>query len=491
MIYPLEVESTTIDPAMTVDPQMTELLQNVAEGLVAYDERNRIAPLLAETWDVSDRGRTYTFHIRKGVTFSNGRPLVADDFRWTWERNLAPKLAAPLAIDYLGAIVGAKVFAAGKADHISGIRVLDDSTLQVTIEKPRPYFLGDLVVASAVIAREAAGPKAVTSSAGLVGTGPYKLVSYRPNEEIRLDANRGYWQGPPRLAHIRRPIVLDPATRLNRFLAGDLDLVTVGRQEAAVLSPNLRARLRLVPIAQTSWLSLGQKGYPPFRDVRVRQAFAMSIDRNRLVTDLLSGTSPAFGLIPHGVPGYDPSYRGLPFDPARARALLAEAGYPGGRGLPSVELSYSSAYAENRIIAEAAATDLARYLNVRVKAVLLEQGALFEKAKRGALQMGIGYWAADYLDPQNFVSMQVSSSGPVNRTGFRDLQVDALCAKADGEANPDLRLSLYRQAERRAVGLAARIPIFMTNAPILISGHVKDLKFNALSLMSMASVQIK
>ena len=493
LTYPLQAKNTTLDPGKVNDAYMAELLQNVVEPLVIYNEKNTLVPWLAERWDVTDGGKTYIFHLRKGVKFSNGRPLVADDFRWTWERVLAPSFASPAAGNYLLNIQGVPEYMAGKAKSISGVMALDDATLRVTLDKPRPYFLGNLTVpTAAVMAKEAAGEKEATTVEAVVGTGPFRLAKLVPDAELDLDANSGYWGGKPGIAHVRRPIITDPAARLARFLSGDLDYLELDRQSAQSLDKARReaGHLRYVTRPWLQFLVLGEKAYPAFKDARVRQALAMAIDRKRLVGQLLAGYDEAKGLVPHGVPGYQEDYKGLAFDPAKARSLLAQAGFPGGKGLPAIELDYTTSIAENRVIAESVATDLQKNLGVTVKPLLIEWGAYLDRQDHGKLAMGTVGWSADYLDPQNFTSMQVASFGPQDKEGFKDAQVDALCAQADSDLDMKRRFDLYRRAEDRAVEQAARIPIFMMNQPIMTSSRLKRLPINAIGVMPLLHAEV-
>lgn len=492
-VYPLQAKNTTLDPGKVNDIYVSELLQNVVEPLVMYDEKNEVVPCLAEKWDLTDGGKTYVFHLRKGVKYADGKTLKAADFKAVWERSLLPKFGSPAAANYLSNIVGVADMVSGKATELTGVKAIDDETLSVTIDQPRPYFLGNLAtLAAAVYEPGAAGPNEITTIEKLVGTGPFKLSKLAPDAEIDLDANENYWGGRPRVAHIKRPIVTDPSARLSRFLSGEFDYIELARQDAQNLDKAKAEKggLRFVPRASLDFLILGEGAYPPFRDVRVRQAFAMAIDRKHLVADLLAGYDEAKGLVPHGVPGYQADYAGLAFDPAKAKSLLAAAGYPEGKGLPAVELDYTSINAENRVIAESVATDLSKNLGVKVQPQLLEWGAYLDRQDHGKVPIGSVGWTADYLDQQNFVSMQVASFGPQDKEGFRDAQVDALCAKADIETRPAVRNDLYKQAERRAIEQAARIPIYMSNVPIMTSPRLKGLRMNAIGLMPHTQVEL-
>ncbi len=493
IVYPLQAKNTTLDPGKVNDTYMAEVLQNVVEPLVTYDEKNTIVPCLAERWGSTNGGRTYVFYLRKGVKFSNGRPLVADDFRLSWERYLAPSFASPAAGNYLLNIEGVPEYMAGKAKSIKGVKALDESTLSVTLDRPRPYFLGNLTVpTSAVMATEISGDKEATTVEAVVGTGPFRLSKLVPDAELDLEANPGYWGGKPTIAHIRRPIITDSSARLSRFLSGQLDYLELDRQSAQTLDRTKAdaGHLRFLPRASLSFLVLGEKAYPPFKDARVRQAFAMSIDRKRLVGQLLAGYDEGRGLVPHGVPGYQEAYKGLEFNPVKARELLAQAGYPGGKGLPTVELDYTTIRAESRVIAEAVATDVGKNLGVKVSPLLIEWGAYLDRQDHGRIPIGTVGWIADYLDPQNFISMQVASFGPQDKEGFKDPEVDALCSRADSSPDPNVRADLYRQAEDRAIEQAARIPIYMENQPVMTSSRVKRLPMNSIGLMPLFHAEV-
>ena len=471
---------------------MTDIFNNVFEGLVGYDEKNVLAPRLAERWDVTDGGRTYVFHLRP-AKFHDGRELTAEDFRWTWERNLGKPLASPIAADYLGAIVGVREFAEGKAPFISGVRVVDPHTLSVTLDKPRPYFLGNLTYpCTFALSKTVVGPKEMRTTAETIGTGPFKLAKVGEDTQVDLEAFDGYWGGKPKVAKIARPVVIDGATRLNGFRNGQYDLLPLPRTDVANAEndPRLKANLRYEPRAAVFYFLLNQKEYAPFRDVRVRKAFAMAFDRERLVNDLLSGQTVANGLVPPGVPGYQAAYKGLPFDAKAARALLTEAGYPNGKGLPPLELDYRSSRPDSRIACEAAATGWRKELNAPITTKALELGALLDRRNKDLLQMALLSWNADYLDPQNFLSLLMLSTSKLNHDGFHDEEFDRLCAQADVDGDPVRRAGLYRQAERIAVERAARLPIYFERQPLLVSPRVKGLRTNLFGFMPHTSLEV-
>ncbi len=491
LTYPLTTKNRTLDPGKVNDSYGFELLQNVVEGLVFIDKDFRIQPWLAQSWDVKDGGRTYVFHIRKGVKYSNGRELVAGDFKWNWERVLAPSFGFPDATMYFSAIQGAMDYAGGKAKSISGVAVLDDHTLQVRLTAPRWYFIYYMTgVQTGVLAREAAGDKEAKRPEQIVGTGPYRIARFTPDQEVVLEANRDYWHGRPKVDRIVRPIITDAATRLSKFQTGELDYVELSQNEVSGLAqnPKLKACAHTHEMMAASYVSFGQKAYPPFRDVRVRRAFAMAVDRPHLVHDLQPGQREAKGFVPPNVPDYRPGDPGLPFDPAAARRELAAAGYPGGKGLPPVEF-VCTPEPDSRLTAEAVVSDLRKNLGVDARIRTMEWTALWDRSNKGELALSNTGWLGSC--PQDFLSEQFTTKGTYNKQGFHDAQIDALCAKADVEQDPKKRLALYKRADRRAVELAARLPLVFATRTYLLSPRATRFPTNATGPMPMFDAEVE
>ena len=492
LTYALTSKNRTIDPGKVNDAAGYELFQNVSEGLVMYDSEFRVVPWLAESWDVKDGGRTYVFHVRKGVRFTNGRELVADDFRWNWERVLAPSFGFPDATMYFAMIQGANDYATGKAKSISGVTVLDDHTLRVRLTAPRWYFLNWMSgVQTGVLAREAIGKGEAKTPAQIVGTGPYRLSRFTPDQEVVLEANRDYWHGRPKVDRIVRPIITDSAARLSKFETGELDYLEVGKSEVAGLMQNasLKDRAHTLNLNHTSYIPLDEKAYPPFRNVHVRRAFAMAVNRSHLAHDLLPGQRKANGYVPPEVPGYRVVESGLPYDPAASRRELAAGGYPGGRGLPPVEFAYSTDGADYRIVAEAVVGDLRANLGVDAKTRAMEWGALLDRMNRGELPMCYTGWFG--MSPQDYLSEQFTSHGGSNKQGFRDSQIDVFCAQADVEQDPKRRLELYEQADQRAAELAARIPLMYGVQIYLLAPRVRRIPLNASGVMPLFDAEVE
>jgi len=495
--YPLFSEATTLDPALVEDGMTIDLLQNIYEGLVKWDEKNQIVPNLAEKWDVSPDGKTYTFHIRHGVKFHNGRELTAQDFKYSMERCCDPKTQSPTAPTYLKDIVGAMDRINGKASEVSGIKVLDPYTLQITIDAFKPYWLGNMTYPTGyAVCREAieeTGGKVDEHSA--IGTGPFKLASFQRDYQVTLEADPDYHEGRPKLDNIVRPVLQDGNTRLNKYAANELDDLIISPQDLDRVNAdaNLKPDLHTFPRAEIWYLALNQAAAgSPFGNRDVRRAFAMAVDKNEVIRVALKNTADlANGIVPPEMPDYHSEVRPVPFDPAQARQLLAKAGYPGGKGFPLLNIAFRQDQPEVGKAAEIMAEQLKTNLGINLQLRPTEWSELLTERMNKSLPIIFLRWAADYLDPQDFLSVMLHTSHrvngqedhPENGVGYSNPQFDALCDEADVEHDPQKRMALYRQAEQIAVDDAPWVPIYFKKDVELIKpwvGGIRDSMFGHL-----------
>ncbi len=478
--YPIVTNPTTLDPGVVQDGDTIDLLQQTFEGLVAWGPDNKVVPILAEKWDIEDGGKTYVFHIRKGVKFSNGREVTAEDFKWTYERNTDPKLKSP-TVEYLFDIVGVKEKVAGTAAEISGIKVRDPYTLSITLDQPRAYFLGKLTyLIGAVLPKEVVPTdRRIEKPEEMIGTGPFIVKQYVPEQLIVLEANPTYHEGKPKIDGIERKVVKDPATRLAKYKAGEFDLVMLERQDVDALKQDPKYAPELKPFDRPViwYIGMNQLVYPQFKDVRVRQAFAMAIDKDKIVNELLGGLNTvAKGIIPPGVIGHRDNPKDLKYNPAEAQKLFAAAGFPGGKGFPEIELYFREARPDIRIVAEAAASQLKQNLGVSVKLRTMEWGAYLDKWNNKEIPFYHMRWGADYLDPENFLSFMLATYGPENKLGYSNPQFDALCRQGDALMDEQARLKAYADAEDVVLQDAPWIPIYFQRDFELIRPNVKGLR---------------
>lgn len=445
------VEPESLDPAIISGQPEGRLVMALFEGLTSRDGTGRIGPGMAERWDVSADGLEHTFHIRQTARWSNGDPVTAHDFARSWERTLNPLTTSPYS-ELLFAIEGAEAYASGKAGDFSrvGVTALDGRTLRVRLRAPTPYFLE-------LCAFQTHYPVHMPSierhgidwikPGKLVSNGAYRLVEWRINDRIRLEANPHYWRaGSVRLKTVEALPISQATTAFNFYSTGVADLTLDKGVVPPMLLDELRKRpdCHIAPILATYFYRFNVTR-KPFDDVRVRRAFAMALDKQFIVRRITRNNEPPAGsFTPPGIRGYDPP-RGLPHDPQAARGLLAEAGHPGGAGFPPVGLLFNSTEQDEEI-AVAVQDMLRRELGVRVELRRQEWKVYLNSLNRLDFDMARSTWVADYPDPNTFLDCFVTGRGN-NRTGWGNARYDALLDEANRTLDPAARFALMRRAE--------------------------------------------
>ena len=488
--YPIVTSPTSLDPGVVQDGDTLDVIQQIYEGLVTWSPENQVVGALAESWEVKPDNKTYVFHLRKGVKFHSGRECKAADVKWSIERNAIHKIQSQTVDAYLSDIVGLtdvvnkqrakKAGDPAELIPIPGIRVVDDYTLEIELVRPTPYFLGKLTyLVSAPVDKDFAPLDAEMGDVSqMVGTGPYRIANYERDQLITLEAFEDYHGGAPDLKKIERRVIKDAATRLNKYKAGEIDMVMLERQDIKGLrGTEFEDDLVFFQRPAIWYVGINQLTIPEFKDKRVRQAIAMAIDKQRIVEEVLGGHNTiANGIIPPGVPGHRPDAPAHKFDPDRAKALLAEAGFPNGQGFPELSMNFREQRPDIQLAAEAVANDLQKYLGITVKLQTMEWRAYLEKYNNHELTFFHMRWAADYLDPQNFVSHMLASYGPENKIGYNNAQFDALCRQADSILDMAQREPLYQQAEDIVLDDAAWIPLYFQRDAELQRPWVKGVR---------------
>ena len=481
--YPIP-ELTKLDPAKVQDGDTIDVLQQVYEGLTQWGENSQPAPGLAEKWVLSDDGRTYTFTLKKGVKFHNGREVKADDVKYSLERVTNPDFGSPTAETYLNTIDGFAEKWTKKATELRGVKVVDDYTVAITIDKPRPYFLGRLTYpASFVVCKEALDNGGeIVKVDQMVGTGPFKAETYTPDQVITMVANPDYHGGAPKLERIERPIIKDALTRLNKFRSGELDLTRIERQDITAIQNDekLKDQLKYFPRPSMYYVGMNVGTYAPFKDTRVRQAFAMAIDKDVIVKQVLGDVNEiANAIVPPGLPSHRKDAPAYKFNPDQAKQLLAQAGFPDGKGLPTLVLSHRDGQPDVRLVAENVVTQLRQNLGVEAKTQMLPWNAYLDRHTRKQLDFFHMRWGADYPDPENYLSTLLASYGNENKINYSNPAYDALCMKADTMYRPEdeaERWKVYNQAEDMVLKDAPFIPIYYQRDAELISPRVKNMR---------------
>ena len=488
--YRIQSEPPTLDWNLATDNVSINLLNNLMEGLATYDSKLQPKPALAKDWKVSKDGKVYTYTLRDGLVWSDGVPLTAQHFVDSWERLLNPKTASEYAY-FLYDVVGAQDYAEGKSKDPSklGFKATDAKTLVVTLDKKAAYFPNIPTFTVTFPIRkdliEKFGNK-WTAPGNLVTLGAFTLSEWKHDSKVVLSPNQKYFGGKPKLDKITAYIVGEDTTAINMFESGALHYVS--RLPALEIE-----RLKTNPAYINSPYLRGyyygfNTSKPPFNDVRVRQAFAYAIDRTQITSLLKGGQIPTTSWVPKGMPGYEPKV-GLGFDVKKAQALLAEAGYPGGKGFPNITFMFDTRD-DNKVIAERLQSMWKKNLGVDLRAQNEDWKVYLNRLKSEVPPMFRMGWGADYPDPDNFLNLFTSYSGN-NHTKWKSKEYDSLIEKAAGESSLPKRLALYKKAQELLTEKdAVIIPLFIDSLNVLVSPSVKGLSLNAMDILLLKGVQI-
>lgn len=467
------------------------IVKDMFEGLTIYDKSGKIVPGVAESWTLSDDGTVYTFKIRENAKWSNGDPVTADDFVFSFKRVEDPKEAAEYAT-ILYPVKNAEAINTGKAAvETLGIKAVDAKTLEITLERPTPYFLELLAHYTALPIHKASLEKLgkdFTKPGNLVGNGAFMLTEYVANDHITSVKNPNYWDA----ANVKIDKVVynpteDQAAANRMFEAGELDLAyNFPADQRKSLEERLGAdQIKVAPNLATYYYVFDTRK-PPFDDVKVRQAFAMAIDRDFLAEKIYAGAQlPSYTFVSPGITGYTPvapewSTMDQLDREDKAKALLKEAGWGEGGKPLKVDIRYNTN--ENHKKVATAIADMWKAIGVEVTIqnldvkshyAYLQEGGSFDVARAG--------WQADYADPENFLNLAVSTNTAFNYGHWKNETFDALMKKSYEIRDPAERMKALQEAETL---LAAEVPVtaLMNNASLwLVSRKVTGFENNAVN----------
>lgn len=482
--YALTAEPESIDPRMSTSLSAATVQAQLFEGLTTLDEKNRPIAAAAEKWEVSPDGRKYVFTLRTGLKWSNGEPVTAYDFEYAWKTGLNPELASPNAY-MLYCIKNGEAYATKKTGVAEvGVKAKDDRTLEVELERPTAYFLSLTAFHAYYPVHKktvAANSKWANQSQTLIGNGPFKLVTWVKSSRMELAQNEHYWDAAKVKSSKLELYLLDnSSTALSMFESGQLDM---GDSIPPSEVPRLvkEGKVKIYPFLATFYVSF-QAAKAPFNNSKVRRAFSLAIDRAAITDRLLRGGQlPAYAFVPPGIADAAPDedFRGKggtllkDNELATARSLLAEAGFPEGKGFPPVTFLYNTSES-NKVIAEALQEMWKKNLGVQVAVSNQEWKVYWDALDRHDFQMARESWSGDYPDPLTFLDLFVSG-GSNNAPDYRNPVYDKLIAAAQNGLDSSRRMRDLHAAEKILMEDAVIAPVFFQTNPVMVRSQVKGI----------------
>jgi oligopeptide transport system substrate-binding protein len=485
-------EPSDLDPQTITGIPERDITATLFEGLTRNNPATLEAePGVAERWEVSPDGLVYTFHLRAGATWSDGTPLTARDFHASFRRLLSPQLGSDNA-DQLYPVVNAEEYHKGRLEDFSavGFHVVDDRTLEVRLLYPAPFLLKTMASRSWYpvpmhVIEKFGDPlrpgNAWTRPGNLVGNGPFVLKAWQPDSFVEVVRSPTYWnRDRVRLNGIRFIPTENQSAEEAAFRAGQLHKTErVPLSKIAVYQREAPELLHIHPYSGVYYFNFNVNR-PPFTDVRVRRALAMAVDRETLVNRVtLGGETPAYHFTPEGISGYVSRARTrLDFD--AARQLLAEAGYPGGRGMPPITLLYNTAE-NHRVIAEAIQQTWKRELGIEIKLENQEWKVYLDNMQHEFYQICRAGLIMEPYDPSQFLRVFTTDSG-FNRTGWSDPDYDRLYQELMRTADQAKRLELMQEMEKILTDAMPILPIYYYTNQYLMAPGVRGWVDNLMSL---------
>jgi oligopeptide transport system substrate-binding protein len=449
-----------LDPAQGPDANSLIAVGMIYTGLVKFDKNLTVVPDQA-TWTISPDNKVYTFTLKQGITFSDGTPVTAQAYVYTLTRALLPEVKSPIATTFLIPIAGSDAVNNGKTRTLTGVKAINDTTLQITLKQPAAYFLQVLATPisfplNQTIIHQYGQTDWVNHAAGNgIGSGPFMVKEWDHNVKMVLVPNPHWYGGKTKLTEVDMLFVNNLSTAFKAYQAGQYNFVwNIEPQDLSVAKG--MSGYTSESLLQTDLLFFNNK-MAPFNNAAVRQAFAYATDKVTLANAVFKGSAvPAPTIIPPGMPGYQPNYQGLAYDRSKALAALQSA-YPDVSKVPSITFSYP-----NSQVSQTEASALQQMwqaaLGLQVKLLPVELNAYNTETANHQVQFGFTQWSADFPDPYDWLTLNLLSTAPNNGGEWTNPQFDQTVAQAE-QATGDARIQLYNQAEQIAITDVGWLPL--------------------------------
>lgn len=491
--YVLNDEASKLDPTITSETYAMPILTNVFEGLIRMDDNSQPQPGVAKTWEISDDGLVYTFHLRD-AKWSDGSPLTAKDFEYSIKRVMDPKVASEFSFMVYPYIKnGEKRYQGAATEEDLGVKAIDDKTLEITLETPISFMMQVLSCTCYFPVKKDAVEKDptgwATKAETFVSNGPFKIKEMKFGESVTIVKNENYWgKDNVRLEEIKFSYIPETATGLTAMEAGSVDGIhNVPTSEI----PRLKSdpRFHVLPTVSTCYYLINNK-VKPLDDVRVRQALSLALDRKEIVDNVLqAGQKPAFAIVPYGLTleGQDFREAGSAYGQTdrgnveEAKRLLAEAGYPDGKGFPKLTLKYST-NPDYKKVSEAMQQMWKKNLNIDLQLGTSEWKVYFEEVKKYDYDIAQMGWTGDYAHPMTFLDIFVTGN-PSNMTNWASAEYDEAIRASKAETDPKKSLEAMHKAEDILMGEMRILPVFHRTYPMMMAEYVKGWRRNVVGLL--------
>ncbi len=514
IVYNLGADPKTIDPQLNSAVDGSTIIHNAFEGLMREDENSKIVPGTAEKYEVSDDGTVYTFHLRKDAKWSDGKPVVAGDFEYAWKRALNPKVAAEYAYQlfyikngaayYNQEKVGGKV---ATAEDV-GVKVIDDNTLEVTLESPVPYFLSLAAFPTYFPVRkdiiEGNEEKWTLKPDTYISNGPFKMSEWKEKESITFVKNENYWDAKNvKLETLEVKLIDDQITYLNAFKSGEIDVIesppqaeipTLLDEGTAKIYPYLGTYFYVINVSDKA-KDVDPKAAEALSNPKFRKALSLAIDRQLIVDKVAQGgQAPATSYVPAGIldsigKEFQKDYSSKGANIEEAKKLLEEAGYPNGEGAPTITFTFNTDQGHQNIAQ--AVQDMWK-TNLGINAELKnEEWAVFQDTRNNfQYSMARHGWIADYNDPMTFLDMWTTGNGQ-NNAGYSNKEYDKLIAQAKVELDDAKRTELLHKAEDILMDESPIIPLYYYTNVLCIDKNVKGTYKSPLGQMEFRDAYVE